>query len=208
MHALPNTTTLCCASVPSPWASSGSQATTNIHLAEQETCGGVRLDVRYADGLSLDLNENTAVASEAASLSTDAISSARKYYGESGAATGGRVEKSITGAHGSGTSPACNAPYNDRIDVQTPVKGHLDAKDDTVRTWSQGEPTKDRRPLQVDTLPESRGPRRVDKECHHPQDEGCRRCQPVIFSLDLTHSEVDALVGPAVRWKDPFQVRD
>lgn len=119
-----------------------------------------------------------------------------------------RVEQRMTGVHGSDTSPACHSSHNDGSDFSAPLKGHGDAEGDTVRAWSQGEHTKDRRPLHVNTLPGSKGPREGDSECHHAQDEGYRRCRPVIFSLDLMHSEVDALLGPALRWKDPFQVRD
>lgn len=118
----------------------------------------------------------------------------------------GRLDQSMTGVHGSDTSPVCHPRDIDGSD--SPPKVHGDTKGDTVRAWSQGEHTKDRRPLYIDTLPESTEPREGDSECHHEQDEGYRRCRPVIFSLDLIHSEVDALLGPALRWKDPFQVRD
>lgn len=177
-----------------------------MHSAKQETCGGVRLDVRFVDGpTSPVLDENTVVAIEAAPLSTVAISPVREDPRQHGAAMVDRVEQNMTGVHGSDTSPACNAPDNDGSDVRTPHKVHRGPEGVTGR----GEHTQDLRPLHIDALPDNKGSHDGDKECHHPQDEGCRRrCQPVVFSLDLAHSEVDALLGPAMRWKDPFQVRD
>lgn len=35
--------------------------------------------------------------------------------------------------------------------------------------------------------------------CHH-------RCAPVVFAHDLTHSEVDALLGSKLGWQNPFKV--
>lgn len=32
------------------------------------------------------------------------------------------------------------------------------------------------------------------------------RCTPVFFAQDLTHSEVDALLGPKLVWQNPFEV--
>lgn len=186
--------------------SSDSPATTGMHSAKQETCGGVRLDVRYVDGpTSPVLDGNTVVATETAPLSTVAISTVREDPRQSGAAMAERVDQNKTGVHSSDTSPACNTLDNDGSDVRIPHKVHRDAEGVAGRS----EHTQDLRPLHIDVLPDSKGSRDEDEECHHPQDEGYRRrCQPVVFSLDLTHSEVDALLGPAMRWKDPFQVRN
>lgn len=41
----------------------------------------------------------------------------------------------------------------------------------------------------------------TDGRCYHQ----CSAA-PVVFAQDLTHSEVDALVGPTLAWKDPFKV--
>ncbi|CAM9594340.1 unnamed protein product [Ectocarpus sp. 6 AP-2014] len=40
----------------------------------------------------------------------------------------------------------------------------------------------------------------TDGRCYHQ-----RPAAPAVFALDLTHSEVDALVGPNLAWKDPFK---
>lgn len=56
-------------------------------------------------------------------------------------------------------------------------------------------------------LPGSAGRIEPGDECHTSIDDaGCYRKTPAIFAYDLTHSEVDAFVGPALSWEDPFEV--
>ncbi|CAB1107096.1 unnamed protein product [Ectocarpus sp. CCAP 1310/34] len=40
----------------------------------------------------------------------------------------------------------------------------------------------------------------TDGRCYHQ-----RPAAPAVYAVDLTHSEVDALVGPSLAWKDPFK---
>ncbi|CAM9575052.1 unnamed protein product, partial [Ectocarpus sp. 13 AM-2016] len=40
----------------------------------------------------------------------------------------------------------------------------------------------------------------TDGRCYHQ-----RPAAPAVYALDLTHSEVDALLGPNLTWKDPFK---
>lgn len=128
---------------------------------------------------------------------------------QSGATKLGRVEESSTGVHHGSDNAACN--FQDSSgggDVRSVFEDHPDAHGDAVQACSQGEGTVQGRPLHADTPAESEALHAMDKHCHYPtRDGGCCRRQPVMFSFDLTHSEVDAFLGPTARWKDPFQVR-
>lgn len=61
---------------------------------------------------------------------------------------------------------------------------------------------------QVLTSPESTGHAKPGNRWHVATGRVRHQLNIALFVQDLTHSEVGALVGPALLWKDPFAVRN